>query len=213
MHELGFIHVHQPAAAAGGPTLLLLHGTGGSEHDLLPLARLLDPAAGVLSPRGNVLERGMARFFRRLAEGVFDVEDVKLRAEELSAFVSAAAARYGFDPGRVIAVGFSNGANIAAAVLLLHPHVLRAAILFSPMVPLVPASLPDLRDAAVFISAGRHDPIVEPANTQRLADLLREAGAQVALRWTDGGHTLARADVEAARAWLASSALVGAPRT
>ncbi len=202
MPDLGFVHVWRPAAAPGAPTLLLLHGTGGNEHDLVPLASILDPSAAVLSPRGKVLERGMPRFFRRLAEGVFDVEDLKARTAELAEFVAAAAAEYRFEPARVIAAGFSNGANIAASLLLLRPGTLRKAILFSPMVPLEPPSTPDLSGVDVFISAGRRDPIVAPANTQRLADMLSQAGARVTLRWTDEGHTLTHEDVEAARDWL-----------
>jgi phospholipase/carboxylesterase/glyoxalase family protein len=204
--ELGFVHVHQPPAGAGRPILLLLHGTGGNEEDLLPLARMLDPEAGVLSPRGKVLERGMPRFFRRLAEGVFDLEDLKFRTSELAAFVSAAADRYGFDRSHVIAAGFSNGANIAASLLLLHPGVLRAAVLFSPMVPLEPAVEPQLAGVDVFIGAGRSDPIVDPSNTQRLADMLRAVGADVTLHWKPGGHELSRPDVEAARSWYQTRA-------
>jgi predicted esterase len=199
--DLGFVHVYHAAASAADPTFLVLHGTGGTEEDLLPLARLIDPRAGVLSPRGKVLERGMPRFFRRLAEGVFDIEDLKFRTSELADFVTAAAAEYGFDPTRVIAAGFSNGANVAASVLLLRPGVLRAAILFSAMVPLEPAQVPDLTDVDVFLNAGRSDPIVDPENAQRLADILSDAGAHVTLRWKQGGHELTRDDVEAARIW------------
>jgi phospholipase/carboxylesterase/glyoxalase family protein len=202
MADLGFVHVWRPPAAPGAPALLLLHGTGGDEHDLLPLAPMLDPGAAVLSPRGKVLERGMPRFFRRLAEGVFDVEDLKFRTAELADFVAAAAAEYRFDASRVYAAGFSNGANIAASLLLLRPGVLRKAMLFSPMVPLDPPAAPDLSAVDVFISAGRRDPIVDPSNTQRLADMLAAAGARVALRWTDGGHSLTAEDVAAARDWL-----------
>ena len=202
MAEPGFVHVWRPPAAPGAPTLLLLHGTGGNEHDLVPLAPMLDPAAAVLSPRGKVLERGMPRFFRRLAEGVFDLEDLKFRTAELADFVATAATDYRFDPSRVYAAGFSNGANIAASLLLLRPGVLRKAMLFSPMVPIEPEKPPDLSGVDVFISAGRRDPIVEPANTQRLADMLAAAGAQVVVRWTEGGHSLTGEDVEAARDWL-----------
>jgi predicted esterase len=201
MPQLEFVHIYHAAASAEDPTFLVLHGTGGNEEDLLPLARLIDPRAGVLSPRGKVLERGMPRFFRRLAEGVFDIDDLKFRTSELAEFVVAAAAQYGFDPTRVIAAGFSNGANIAASLMLLRPGVLRAAILFSPMVPLQPPSLPDLQGVDVFLCAGRTDPIVDPENAQRLADILRESGARITLRWKPGGHELTRADVDAARDW------------
>jgi predicted esterase len=199
--HLGFVHIHQPPTAPGRPTFLALHGTGGTEEDLLPLARMLDPDAGVLSPRGKVLERGMPRFFRRLAEGVFDLEDLTFRASELAAFVRDAAVHYRFDASRVIAAGFSNGANIAASLLLLHPEVLHAAILFSPMVPLEPPEPPSLAGVEVFIAAGRSDPIVDPGNTQRLADILGQAGADVTLHWKNGGHELSRSDVDASRAW------------
>jgi predicted esterase len=197
MADLDFVHVYQ----AGDPVLLVLHGTGGDEHDLVPLARMIDPKAGVLSPRGKVLERGMPRFFRRLAEGVFDVEDLKFRTSELADFISAAARQYAFDKGRVIAAGFSNGANIAGGLLLLRPGVLRAAILFSPMVPLEVSPLPDLTGVPIFIGAGRADSMVDPANTERLASMLGDAGADVTVRWKPGGHELAQGDVLAAREW------------
>jgi predicted esterase len=208
MTELGFVHVYQAPASESDPTFLVLHGTGGTESDLLPLARMIDRRAGVLSPRGKVLERGMPRFFRRLAEGVFDVEDLTFRTAELADFVSRAAAHYGFDPARVVAAGFSNGANIAASMLLLRPAVLRAALLFSAMVPLEPESPPDLAGVDVFLSAGRGDPMVAPANVQRLADMLRDAGAHVTLQWKAGGHELTREDVDAAREWYTTRGVI-----
>ncbi len=184
-------------------TLLLLHGTGGDENDMVPLGRDLDPTAALLSPRGKVLENGMPRFFRRLAEGVFDEEDVIRRAHELADFVVAAAARYEFDPQRVIAVGYSNGANIAAAILLLRPEILAGAVLFRAMVPLVPPAVPDLSHAHVLLSSGEHDPIVPKENAQRLAAMLRDAGADVMARIEPAGHALAFGDIEAAKNWLA----------
>jgi len=208
---LDFVHVFEPPASAAQPTLLLLHGTGGNEHDLVPLGRALLPGVGILSPRGKVLERGMPRFFRRLTEGVFDLDDLRARTDELARFVSIAAPHYGFDPRRVIAVGFSNGANIAASLLLLKPEVLHTAVLFSPMLPIVPDPLPSLTGAKVFISAGRMDPIVAPENTQKLADLLEQCGANVTVRWTDGGHSLTEDDVVAASRWLRASR-VDSPR-
>src|SRR5437588_9417037 len=147
-----FIHEFVPGSSER--TLLLLHGTGGNERDLIPLGHELDPGAALLSPRGKVLEHGMPRFFRRLAEGVFDLEDLTRRTHELADFVADAATRYGFDPRNVIAVGFSNGANIAASLLLLRPETLAAAVLFRPMIPLVPETLPDLSRVPVFIAAG-----------------------------------------------------------
>jgi predicted esterase len=199
---LTFEHIYNPAQRSGAPTLLMLHGTGGNEHDLLPVARMLDPSAAVLSPRGQVLENGMPRFFRRLAEGVFDVEDLKRRASDLATFTTSAAAHYGFDPDGVVAVGFSNGANIAAAVLLLHPGTLARAVLFRAMVPLVPDPLPSLAGATVLISNGRGDPIISGTETERLASLLRACGADVELAWQPGGHELTRADVATAQTWL-----------
>jgi phospholipase/carboxylesterase/glyoxalase family protein len=204
---LDFVHVYEPPAQAGRPTLLMLHGTGGNEHDLVAAGRVLLPGAGILSPRGKVLERGMPRFFRRLAEGVFDLEDLKFRAAELAAFVAAAAAHYSFDPARVIAAGFSNGANIAASLLLLSPGTLKAAALFSPMVPIVPDPLPGLHGVEVFISAGKRDPLVSPEHTAELAALLESCGAAVRVRWTEGGHSLGPEDVDAAARWLRELAI------
>jgi predicted esterase len=201
-----FIHQFVPGTAAA-PTFLLLHGTGGNENDLLDLGRMLDGEAALLSLRGKMLEQGMPRFFRRLAEGVFDLDDLRRRTHELADFVTDAAARYGFDPRRVIAVGFSNGANIAASTLLLRPETLAGAILFRPMVPLVPEVLPDLTHVPVFIGAGRQDPIVPVPETERLATLLRDAGAPVTPHWEAGGHGLTQGDLIAAHAWLAWTGL------
>lgn len=199
-----FIHRYNPATTDGAPTLLLLHGTGGNEDDLLPLGRALAPGFALLSPRGKVLERGMPRFFRRLAEGVFDVEDVQRRTHELAGFVEAAAGAYGFDPHNVIAAGFSNGANIAASLLLLRPRLLRGAVLFRPMPPLEPETRPDLSSVAVFAAAGRLDTMVRAEETERLVALLRDAGADVTLHWQDGGHGISVDEVELARRWLAT---------
>ena len=205
MPELSFVHYYQPGKTPGSPTLLLLHGTGGNEQDLLPLAPELMPDAGVLSPRGQVLEHGMPRFFRRLAEGVFDLEDLRVRTAELADFVMAAARHYGFDAARVIAAGFSNGANIAGSLVLLRPGVLHRAVLFRAMVPLVPEPLPSLPPTPVLVSNGRTDPIVPLAETERLAALLREAGAEVTLVWQAAGHHLVQEDLIRAREWLGSS--------
>ena len=195
-----FIHVFKPGT--NGTTLLMLHGTGGDEHDLLPLADMLMPEAAVLSPRGQVLENGMPRFFRRLAEGVFDEDDLRRRAGELAAFLTSAAAQHGFEPRSVVAVGFSNGANIASAVMLLHPGAIGGAIVIRGQVPLVPDPLPRLPNNPVLISNGRSDPLVDPAETERLAALLRSAGADVTVEWQPGGHQLTQADIRSARAWL-----------
>ena len=210
--EDGFIHRFLPGDGTAAPALLLLHGTGGNEDDLVPLGHLLEPAAPLLSPRGQVLERGMPRFFRRIAEGVFDVEDLKRRTHELADFVTAAAARYGFDPARLVAVGYSNGANIAASLLLLRPPVLAGAILMRPMVPFEPDGEPDdaarvpLAGVPVLIAAGRLDPIARPEQAVRLAALLGERGAEVTLHWEEAGHALGQAGIEVARGWLKAKA-------
>ena len=203
MTDRTFEHVYRPGPHPHAPTLLLLHGTGGDEHDMIPLGGLM-PGANLLSPRGQVLENGMPRFFRRLAEGVFDIEDLKVRAGALADFVTAAAAQYGFDPARVVAMGFSNGANIASAVLLLRPGVLKGAVLFRAMVPLEPDPLPALSGASVMISNGEIDPIVSRPETERLARLLQRAGADVQVHWQPAGHQLMPADFAVAKAWLQS---------
>jgi predicted esterase len=197
-----FHHRFEPAPSGGdGGTLLLLHGTGGNENDLLPLGRAIAPAAALLSPRGQVLEHGMPRFFRRLAEGVFDHADLVTRTQGLADFVAASAVRYTFDPARVVAVGFSNGANIAAALMLLHPTVLTGAVLLRPMVPFVSDQLPSLAGRRVLVAAGRSDPIVPARQSEILAEMLQHAGAEVTLHWSPGAHGLERGDLAAASAW------------
>jgi predicted esterase len=186
-------------------TLLLLHGTGGNEHDLLPLAEMLLPGAGVLSPRGNVLENGMPRFFRRLAEGVFDEPDLRARTAELGDFVRDAAQSYRFEPGNIVAIGFSNGANIAASLLLLYPDILRRAILFRAMVPLRPDTPPVLHGVRVLMSEGVRDPIIPKAEGEELARMLRAGGADVSLVWQEAAHGLVDADLRSARAWLSAA--------
>ena len=200
--DLGFVHRYVPGEDESGPTLLLLHGTGGNEEDLVPLGETLAPGAAFLSPRGKVSEYGAPRFFRRLAEGVFDHEDLVFRSHELAGFVGAASEEYGFDPSKIVAVGYSNGANVAASTILLHPGLLRAAVLFRAMVPFEPEVTPDLSGMPVLIAAGRMDRMIPPDNTQRLADILLEAGADVDLRWRDTGHPLTYEDVAEAKAWL-----------
>jgi phospholipase/carboxylesterase len=202
--DLGFVHVYEPGTGdAASTTLLLLHGTGGNETDLVPLGRMIAPGATLISPRGKILENGMPRFFKRLAEGVFDQEDLKLRTTELRAFVSAAEQAYGIHPGSMIAVGYSNGANIAASMLLSYPDALSRAVLFRAMVPFEMETLPDLSGRSAFISAGKRDPMIPADQTEVLASMLREAGAEVSLEWLAPGHGLVREDVERARAWLA----------
>jgi predicted esterase/catechol 2,3-dioxygenase-like lactoylglutathione lyase family enzyme len=204
---LGFVHRYVPPESgselAGGTTLLLLHGTGGDENDLLPLGRNLLPGAGLLSPRGRVLERGAPRFFRRLAEGVFDQEDLARRTEELASFVEAATATYGLERDGIVAAGFSNGANIAGSLLFRRPGLLRGAVLLSPMVPYEPEELPSLEGTSVFIGAGRSDPIAPAAQAERLASMLRDAGADVVVHWQNAGHTVTKDELDAAQRWIA----------
>jgi phospholipase/carboxylesterase len=220
-HNIGFIHKFIPADTRETerrtittktrqqnktfvPTLLLLHGTGGNEEDLIPLARQIIPSeAAILSPRGKVVENGMyPRFFRRLAEGVFDIEDLKFRTNELANFVNDASKAYGFDMRHVIAVGYSNGANIASSMLLLRPEIISAAILFRAMVPLVPRVLPDLSNKHIFMSSGSHDPIVSKQDAERLFNLFKKTGANVSLHWQNSGHELVMEDINKAKEWL-----------
>jgi phospholipase/carboxylesterase len=198
--ELGFAHRFFPGES--DVTLLLLHGTGGGEDDLIPLGRELAPRAAMLSPRGKVSEYGAARFFRRLAEGVFDHEDLVRRTHELADFVEAASQQYGFNPSKVVAAGYSNGANIAASLMLLHPGLLRAAVLFRAMVPFEPEESPDLSGMPVSLAAGRRDQMIPPQNAERLAEILTEAGADLDLRWRDTGHALTYEEVAEAKDWL-----------
>jgi phospholipase/carboxylesterase len=196
-----FVHRFQPGSVTGAAPLLLLHGTGGDENDLLPLGAALSPGAALLSPRGQVLEHGMPRFFRRLAEGVFDEDDVRRRAAELAEFVTDARQRYGFESP--IAVGFSNGANIAAALLLTQPGVLAGAVLLRAMVPLSEPPAVDLKGTSVLILSGAADPIVPAANAAKLAAQLSQADAEVTHRTLPAGHQLSQVDVNLARDWLA----------
>src|ERR1700740_2169176 len=175
--------IHEFVAGKSNRTLLLLHGTGGNERDLIPLGQELDPDAPLLSPRGKTLENGMPRFFRRLAEGVFDLEDLRKRTNELADFVASAAKSYQINNEKIVAVGYSNGANIAASMLLLRPEILSAAVLFRAMVPLTPDKLPDLSSVHIWIGAGDQDPIVPASETKCLAALLRKAGADVTIRF------------------------------
>jgi phospholipase/carboxylesterase len=202
--DLGHIHRFLPASVDDATVLLMLHGTGGDESDLIPLARALRPGAAILSPRGNVLEHGMPRFFRRLAEGVFDLQDLAQRTDELAAFIDSASERYGIDRSKLIAVGFSNGANIAASLMLRHPGALRRAVLLSPMVPFEPTQKTDLAGTRVFIGGGRNDPIAPPAEAERLAQLLRSGGADVTTYFHASGHTLTNDELAAATTWISN---------
>lgn len=195
-------HIFQQGTDVTAPVLVLLHGTGGTERDLLPLAQAISPASSVLSVRGNVLENGMPRFFRRLAEGIFDEEDLIFRTKELNDFLDEAAAQHGFDRRNVVAIGYSNGANIAGSLLFHYPDALRGAILHHPMVPLRGIQLPDLTDTPIFIGAGRNDPICSPEETEELQKLLGEAGAEIEVHWENAGHQLTRSEVDAAGTWF-----------
>ena len=199
MKSLSYIHRFEPGIDASAPPLLLLHGTGGNEHDLIALGQDLVPGAALLSPRGDVLEHGMPRFFRRFAEGVFDFADVEKRTHALADFIAAAAGGYGFDSKRLVAVGYSNGANIAASLLLLRPEALAAAVLLRPMVVLTPVRVPDLAGKRVLIASGRTDPIVPTDHPSRLAALLRQGGAEVSLQMHAAGHGLTATDFALAR--------------
>jgi phospholipase/carboxylesterase len=197
---LDFQHTFVPGSS--GRTLLLLHGTGGDENDLIPIGRTLDPSANLLSPRGKVLENGMPRFFRRLADGIFDEEDLIHRTHELAGFVEQASLKYGFDRHNLCAVGYSNGANIAGSLLLLRPEILAGAILLRPMVPIVPESLPDLTGVPVLVVSGRYDPIVPADEGQQLVELLTKAGAKVTVSLENAGHGLTQESLEIAGEWL-----------
>ncbi len=197
---LSFVHRYEPGREPERPPLLLLHGTGGDEHDLVPLGRTIAPGAALLSPRGKVLEGGMPRFFRRLTEGVFDEEDVRRRAHELADFLKDAQAAYGLSAP--VAVGFSNGANIAAALLLLRPGTLAGAVLLRAMVPLQSPPAATLTGTPVLTLSGATDPIVPAANAARLASMLEVAGATVDHRILPAGHGLSQADMTITKAWL-----------
>lgn len=197
-------HIFRQGSNSDKPTFLMLHGTGGTEQDLIQLADIIDPEASVLSVRGNISENGMPRFFKRLAEGVFDMEDLKFRTTELNDFVTKAAGDYGFDRSNVIAIGYSNGANIAANLLYTDQDSLKGAILHHPMVPDKEAQLPDLQGKRVFIAAGSNDPICPPEESEMLEQMLTAAGASVELHWENRGHQLTMNEVEAAKKWYSN---------
>lgn len=198
----GFHHIFEQGKDSEAPTLLLLHGTGGDERDLLPLARAIAPGASLLSVRGQVLENGAPRFFRRFAEGVFDQADLAFRTNELHDFLRAAARDYGIDPARLFALGFSNGANIAGSLLLRHVDALAGAVLLRAMVPFKPPKPPNLQRRPILLLAGIADPIVSSTEAQTLEELFQAANADVELRWVDSGHALSAEDVYKSRAWM-----------
>lgn len=197
-------HIFQKGKEHSNRTLLLLHGTGGNEKDLLPIADEIDDKASILSVRGNVLENGMPRFFKRLSEGVFDEEDLIYRTKELHQFLNEASVTYNFDRKQVYAIGYSNGANIAASLLFHEPNSLKGAILHHPMVPRRGIRLPDLTNVHVFIGAGTNDPLCPPEETEDLFVLLTNANANVHLHWEDQGHQLSNEEIKAARKWYMS---------
>ncbi|HEY2757292.1 MAG TPA: alpha/beta hydrolase [Pseudolabrys sp.] len=208
MSSLGFTHRFEPATAADAPPVLLLHGTGGDENDLLQLGKAVAPGAALLSPRGKVLEHGMPRFFRRLAEGVFDEDDVRRRAEELADFIGEARSHYGL--AAPVALGYSNGANIAAAVMLLRPQALAGAILLRAMVPFRQPPKADLAGKNALIVSGSQDQIIPADNAARLATQLRDAGAMVDHRVLPAGHALSNADLRLSSQWLLETYAPGA---
>jgi len=197
-----YTHRFVPATAPGLPTILALHGTGGNEHDLIGLTQTIAPGCAIISPRGNVSERGMPRFFRRFAEGVFDLEDVQRRAGELAAFVAAAATEYQFDAKNVYAIGYSNGANIAIATMLLQPHSMRGGIFLRAQVTYKPEVLPNLAGKALFIGAGRSDQLIPANQSDELHQLLQQAGASATISWQNANHGLVQGDVEMAAGWF-----------
>ena len=194
-------HIFKKGLNSTKPVLLLLHGTGGDENGLMPLADIVDSEASVLSVRGNILENGMPRFFRRLAEGVFDEEDLIFRTKELNQFLDDASKEYKFDRQNIVAIGYSNGANIAASLLFHYKDALKGAILHHPMVPRRGIELPNLNDAKVFISAGTNDPICPQQESLELQQLLEGAGASVKIHWEELGHQLTMTEVQAAKHW------------
>ena len=210
-NSLGFVHRFVPATnPADRTTILLLHGTGGDENDLIPLGERVAPGAALLSPRGGVLENGAPRFFRRIAEGKFDATEVRSRALELAAFIRTASSHYELDPSRIFALGFSNGANIASSVMFLDPDLLAGAILLRPMVVFEPERKNDLTSRSVFIGAGRLDPIVPADEPERLAEMFRRRGASVELSWQQSGHNLTPNDVREAVRWFQMQSPSGA---
>ncbi len=198
-----FIHRYRGSSHPHEHTLLLLHGTGGDENSLVKIGEQLVAGARMLSPRGKVLENGAPRFFRRLAEGVFDQEDLVARTHELADFVQAASGEYEFPLSSVIAVGYSNGANIAASLMLLHPGLVQRAVLFRAMLPFQPETPPDLHGTSVLLLAGRYDNLIPAASVEALGSTFETAGANVSLNWQPTDHRLTPADLSAAQAWIA----------
>lgn len=215
--NIGFIHRFEPAYKYDNDeskerkkptvTFLLLHGTGGNEDDLIPVGQMLSSKAALLSPRGKVLENALPRFFMRLSEGIFDLEDLKFRTQELAKFVKEASIEYSFDLNKTIAIGFSNGANIAASLFLSNPETIKGAILFRAMIPFIPDSLPDLSHKHVLLSAGLADPIVPKEQVDGLLRLFQETRSNITLNLQQAGHNLTNKDILDAKKWLENLSL------
>jgi predicted esterase len=202
--ELGFIHHFIPSSTKTNEVILLLHGTGGDENYLLDIGRRISPGAAILTPRGNVLDNGSNRFCLRSPDGVYDIADVKLRTDELANFIANAATRYKFDVDRLSVIGYSNGASIAAAVILTHPGIIKRSVLFHPGLPLMPQILPDLSSTRALITYGDNDTIVNPGESQALANLLKKCRAQVVVYRHSENHELEDSEIIAAKRFLAS---------
>lgn len=202
--ELGFIHHFIPSTRKTNDVILLLHGTGGDENYLLNISRRVSPGAAILTPRGNVFDNGSNRFCLRSPDGVFDIADVKLRTDELANFVASAAKRYKFDVNRLSVIGYSNGASIAAGVILTHPGIIKRGVLFHPGLPLIPQILPDLSSTRALITYGDNDTIVKPGESQALADLLKKCRARVVVYRHSKHHELEESEINAAKRFLAS---------
>lgn len=197
----GFLFHWEPGVATG-PVLVMLHGTGGSEHDLVPLGQRLLPGAPILSPRGRVLERGMPRFFRRLAEGVFDHDNVRDEADALATWIGSFVTTADLAPRPRVAVGYSNGANIAAAMLLRHQDLFQGAVLLRPMVPLPEHYRGESSSSRVLVIAGQRDPIAPVAQAEELAKRLEESGSRVDLVVVPASHELSADDLRLAQQFL-----------
>jgi len=204
---MDFIHKYIPSSGADSDTtFVLLHGTGGNEEDLIPFGQFLAPGAAYLGIRGKVMEGGAARFFRRLAEGVFDEQDLRFRTQELTEFLAQATVAYALNPQKLVAVGYSNGANIAASIMLLKPDTFSAAVLLRAMVPLEPETLPQLNGKPVLMQSGRQDPIIPVRNSERLARMLGDSGADVTFHLLAAGHALTNAEFATAKSWVQENA-------
>lgn len=202
--ELGFIHHFIPSSGKIDEVILLLHGTGGDENYLINIGRRISPGAAILTPRGNIFDHGSNRFCSRSPEGVFDIADVKLRTDELSDFILKSSKRYKFDVNNLSVVGYSNGASIAAGVILTHPGIIKRAVLFHPGLPLIPDILPDLSSTRALITYGDNDTIVKPGESKALANLLKKCRAQVVVYRHSKHHELEKSEIIAAKRFLAS---------